>query len=138
SQVQLAWNDFAGQTGFFIERSTDNLNFSQIASTVLPGDADHSGLVDLADFDIWFTHLQSSNCTFSHGDFNNDGLVDLSDFDIWFNNLHLSYAAPPNPTSFLDSTLHPDTTYYYRIRAATPSTISPYSSTLSVTTPSTP
>ena len=33
TEIDLAWTDNSNQTGFFIERSTDNINFTQIAST---------------------------------------------------------------------------------------------------------
>ncbi|HEX8524410.1 MAG TPA: NPCBM/NEW2 domain-containing protein [Tepidisphaeraceae bacterium] len=34
TQINLSWNDVAGETGFKVLRSTDNVNFSQIGSTL--------------------------------------------------------------------------------------------------------
>ena len=48
---------------------------------VLPGDANHSGVVDDADAAIMAAHWSSSGVTF-HGDFNGDGLVDDRDASI--------------------------------------------------------
>jgi len=50
-------------------------------------------LVDSADFDIWFGHLQVHTSQWTLGDLNNDGIVDSADFDIWFSHLQQSLPA---------------------------------------------
>ena len=64
---------------------------------ILPGDMNNSGRVDLSDFDIWFTHLQTSTFDPNLGDLNGSGLVDLSDFDIWFTHLQQTLSSTPLP-----------------------------------------
>ena len=52
-----------------------------LSTNVLPGDADHSGMVDDADAAIMAAHWSSSGVTL-YGDFNGDGLVDDRDASI--------------------------------------------------------
>ena len=62
---------------------------------ILPGDLNHSGTVDLSDYDIWFNHLQTSTFNPALGDLNASGFVDLSDFDIWFTHLQQTLSSTP-------------------------------------------
>jgi hypothetical protein len=50
--------------------------------SVLAGDANHDGKVDVTDLGILATNWQGSGMTFSQGDFNYDGVVDVSDLGI--------------------------------------------------------
>ena len=60
---------------------------------ILPGDMNNSGRVDLSDYNIWFTNLQTSTFNPALGDLNASGFVDLSDFDIWFSHLQQSLSS---------------------------------------------
>lgn len=59
------------------------------------GDWNFDGLVDLADFDIWFGNVGDTARRWSHGDTNGDGFVDLIDFDSWFSNVGLGVPGAP-------------------------------------------
>jgi hypothetical protein len=48
----------------------------------LRGDANHDGIVNLADFNILAQNFGQSPRNFSEGDFNYDGVVNLADFNI--------------------------------------------------------
>ena len=50
--------------------------------TVLAGDANHDGQVNLLDFNILAANFNGTNKTFSQGDFNYDGVVNLLDFNV--------------------------------------------------------
>jgi len=55
------------------------------------GDADCSGIIDKADFEIWKQDYASRNTTDTlKADFNSDNLVDLKDFEIWRRNFNLA------------------------------------------------
>ncbi|MEM1012144.1 MAG: dockerin type I domain-containing protein [Planctomycetota bacterium] len=56
--------------------------FGEAAVTVLPGDFNGDGTVDLADFGILRANFGSMMATFEQGDANGDGTVDLADFGI--------------------------------------------------------
>lgn len=61
----------------------------------LLGDGNGDGIVDLADFDIWFRNVGRINANGpSEGDFNSDGIVDALDFDIWFKNVGKTNPSP--------------------------------------------
>jgi len=64
----------------------------------LPGDADYSRNVDLADLSILaFNWDTPSGATWEMGDFDDDGDVDLSDLSALAFNWGQSYASPPVP-----------------------------------------
>ena len=54
-------------------------------SLAIPGDANADGLVDQADYTVWYNHYGSSGALWTDGDFTGDGLVDQADYTIWFN-----------------------------------------------------
>ncbi|MFB3891750.1 MAG: hypothetical protein ACE15C_06975 [Phycisphaerae bacterium] len=51
-----------------------------------PGDANGSGLVDMADYVAWFNGFGQTGATWTQGDFNGDGIVDMTDYITWFSN----------------------------------------------------
>lgn len=72
---------------------------------VLIADSNADGIVDGADFDTWFTHLQVSTHDYASGDYNNDGLVDGADFDLWFTHLQNTFGGAQSFGGFSDSQL---------------------------------
>ncbi|MEM6749810.1 MAG: dockerin type I domain-containing protein [Planctomycetota bacterium] len=71
------------------------------APSVLPGDANADGVVDLLDFDVLAQNFGASTANgAANGDFNADGVVDLLDFDILAQNFGASSPSTiPEPTS---------------------------------------
>ncbi|MEM9296428.1 MAG: dockerin type I domain-containing protein, partial [Planctomycetota bacterium] len=71
------------------------------APSVLPGDANADGVVDLLDFDVLAQNFGASTANgAADGDFNADGVVDLLDFDILAQNFGASSPSTiPEPTS---------------------------------------
>lgn len=59
-----------------------------VVRTTLLGDANLDGIVDVADFNIWFKNLNNVQGRWSIGDFNRSGIVDVNDFNTWFKNLN--------------------------------------------------
>jgi hypothetical protein len=60
--------------------------------TLLPGDINGDGLVDVADYDIWAANVgdtltSKTPAAWATGDLNGDGLVDVADYDIWAANV---------------------------------------------------
>ena len=49
------------------------------------GDANRDGIVDMADYALWFNNYGSSGATNLQGDMTGDGLVDMADYAAWFN-----------------------------------------------------
>ncbi|MFB3893529.1 MAG: LEPR-XLL domain-containing protein [Phycisphaerae bacterium] len=62
-----------------------NLTGLDLTAMGLPGDADANGLVDMADYVIWFANFGNTGMKWVQGDFTGDGLVDMSDYIVWFN-----------------------------------------------------
>ncbi len=85
------WNDLfgAGGAGRFI------VEYSLIA-----GDANDDGVVDLDDFGVVRQHFGSGH-QLSEGDLNLDGNVDLDDFGILKQNFGVAPAAVPEPAGWL-------------------------------------
>ena len=56
--------------------------------TILPGDANLDGFVDLSDFNRWNASKFETrfSASWGNGDFNGDGFIDTSDFNLW--NVH--------------------------------------------------
>jgi len=58
--------------------------------TLILGDANLDGLVNEADYDIWFAHyLQQINGGAGVGDFNMDGTINGIDYVVWLNNFDM-------------------------------------------------
>ena len=72
----------------------------------LPGDADGTGGVNLADFQQLMDNFGETSATYTDGDFNTDGIVDFTDFLILSDNygqggdFALTQVAVPEPDSF--------------------------------------
>ena len=76
----------------------------------LRGDANHDGLVNLADFNVLASNFGQSNRDFSQGDFSYDSVVNLADFNLLAGNFGRVMAAPAAiATSFADRSIEPDT-----------------------------
>jgi autotransporter-associated beta strand protein len=74
-------------------------------SVIIPGDYNHNGVVDGADYTLWRDSLGSTTSLAADG--NNDGSIDAGDYDIWKANFgHTSSgsgssAAVPEPAAAL-------------------------------------
>ena len=66
---------------------------------VIPGDANSDGIVDQADYTIWYNHYGASGAVWADGDFNADTLVDQADYTIWYNNYGSTGGSVPEPVS---------------------------------------
>jgi hypothetical protein len=77
---------------------------SVLVTATRPGDADVSGVVNLADFNALATNFGTSGKTWVNGDFNGNGVVDLADFNHLATNFGLS-VGPEGPTPLDWSTL---------------------------------
>jgi probable HAF family extracellular repeat protein len=75
--------------------------YVDLNATLIPGDANGDGKVDLSDFGILKDNF-GSGTTLAEGDFNADTKVDLSDFGILKNNFGSTGALfVPEPSTFL-------------------------------------
>ena len=52
-------------------------------ATILPGDYNHNGVVDAADYAIWRNTQGQSVTPGSGADGNGDGVITAADFDVW-------------------------------------------------------
>jgi hypothetical protein len=64
----------------------------------LPGDANYDGVVDQADYKIWYDNYGTGN-TLEQADFNGDKIVDQDDYKIWYDNYGKSNFSVPEPAS---------------------------------------
>lgn len=81
-----------------ISTTTGPLSGSDFAlnTSVLPGDANGDGLVNVADLGLLATNYgQTSGVTWQPGDFNNDGLVNIADLGILATSYGRSVGPPP-------------------------------------------
>jgi len=60
-----------------------------------PGDANHDGVVDGADYTIWADNYEPGvgGKTWEQGDFTGDGIVDGADYCVWADNFLATYAS---------------------------------------------
>jgi hypothetical protein len=75
--------------------TTWNGNFSQMDAYAaaakaawtykIAGDADKNGLVDQADYKIWYVNY-GTGTMWENGDFNGDAVVDQQDYKLWYDN----------------------------------------------------
>jgi hypothetical protein len=76
------------------------LTGADVSGTLIPGDINGDGLVDVADYDIWAANVGATGATWAQGDLNGDGLVDVADYDIWAANVGAT-SATPEPISMI-------------------------------------
>jgi hypothetical protein len=69
-----------------------------ILHTLIPGDVNSDGLVDVADYNIWAANVGKTDAGWSQGDLNGDGLVDVADYNIWAANVGKT-AGTPEPAT---------------------------------------
>ena len=67
-----------------------------VQTPLLPGDANRDGLVDQADYTVWYNNYGASG-EWGEGDFTNDGLIDQADYTIWYNNYGSTGGSVPEP-----------------------------------------
>ena len=68
------------------------LQTSSTYTSVAPGDANCNGVVDMADYAVWFNNYGQPG-RWQDGDFDGNGIVDMNDYALWFNNYGLSSGA---------------------------------------------
>ena len=69
--------------------------------TSLPGDANRDGIVDQADYTLWYNHYGATGAAWGDGDFNSDGIVDQADYTAWYNHYGATGGAVPEPMAFV-------------------------------------
>jgi hypothetical protein len=89
--------------------ATDHLpivaDYSFASAVGIPGDYDHSGVVDAADYNLWQSSFGSTTSLAADG--NGDGEVDAADYDVWRSHFAgpgagaAGSAAVPEPNSAL-------------------------------------
>ena len=62
----------------------------------LAGDADGNGMVDQADYTVWYNNYGRTGIEGAVGDFSGDGLVDQADYTLWYNAYGQSVPAGPH------------------------------------------
>jgi hypothetical protein len=65
----------------------------------LRGDANLDGIVDQADYTVWYNRYGATGATWSDGDFNGDGTVDQADYTLWYNNYGAGGSSVPEPAT---------------------------------------
>ena len=86
---------------YYIDQLNAHMAGEQLQTLApLAGDANVDGIVDQADYTVWYNRYGSTGATWSDGDFNSDGGVDQADYTVWYNNYGRSgTAAAPEPTT---------------------------------------
>ena len=92
----IALPDLANRTTILSEltTATDHLPIVadySFASVIIPGDYDHSGTVNAADYTLWQSSFGSTTSLAADG--NADGVVDAADYSVWRD--HLGNHIPP-------------------------------------------
>ena len=62
-----------------------------------PGDANCDGIVDQADYTIWYNNYGAAGAVWGQGDFTGEGLVDQADYTVWYNNYGSTGGNVPEP-----------------------------------------
>ena len=68
--------------------------------TLLPGDATLDGIVDQADYTVWYSGYGVAG-GWSQGDFTGDNLIDQADYTIWYNNYGSTGGSVPEPATLV-------------------------------------
>jgi hypothetical protein len=80
--MNLTWNGALSNPEFFNGAFDKAAALTLGASTLIPGDANGDGMVDVGDLGILAANYGGSGNSWSQGDFNGDGLVDVGDLGI--------------------------------------------------------
>jgi hypothetical protein len=70
----------------------------EVTFTSIPGDADCNGLVDQADYKIWYDNY-GTGTTVDQGNFKGYDRVDQEDYKIWYDNYGAKGGAVPEPAT---------------------------------------
>ena len=72
---------------------------SMTTLTVAPmaGDANSDGVVDQADYTIWYNHYGQTPATWADGDVTGDNIVDQADYTVWYNHYGQTGSNVPEP-----------------------------------------
>ncbi|MEM7314077.1 MAG: right-handed parallel beta-helix repeat-containing protein, partial [Planctomycetota bacterium] len=62
--------------------------------SLIPGDADLNGTVDVSDWNIWNNNKFTMNSAWCSGNFNADTVIEVSDFNVWNENKFRSVSNP--------------------------------------------
>lgn len=65
-----------------------------VTVSILEGDFNRDGLVDLADYTVWRNTLGAAVTSGTHADASGNGMVDAADYTIWKSNLGLANTQP--------------------------------------------
>jgi hypothetical protein len=93
---------------YTLEYRTDSLLGSQVTLLMappLPGDYNHDGMVDSADYSVWRDSLGSTTKLAADG--NGNGIIDAGDYDLWLSQFGRAVAGSgatatvPEPASWL-------------------------------------
>jgi len=77
----------------------NNVGFrvASVPAPTIPGDANLDGIVDQADYTIWYNHYGASGATWADGDVTGDNIVDQADYTVWYNNYGSTGGNVPEP-----------------------------------------
>lgn len=78
--------------------TVDALGNMMALGGALPGDANGNGVVDQADYTVWYNHYGVSG-QWSDGDFNGDGRIDQADYTVWYNHYGAGSGSVPEPAA---------------------------------------
>ena len=65
-----------------------------VTVSILEGDFNRDGLVDLADYTVWRNTLGAAVTSGTHADASGNGMVDAADYTIWKSNFGLANTQP--------------------------------------------
>ena len=79
-----------------LDAEINSISFA--VETVFPGDANRDGIVDQADYTVWYNHYGASG-GWADGDFTHDGVVDQADYTVWYNHYGFIGGSVPEPVT---------------------------------------
>ena len=86
-----------GDPYFAVTYTASGLQLLSLVGVSIPGDANCDGIVDQADYTVWYNHYGAGGATWDVGDFNGDKLVDQADYTIWYNHYGSTGGSVPEP-----------------------------------------